>query len=340
MAAVDEPMSELQRSLMKRRETLHKTQPAVDKAGPSPGNKVGRVKSFNAKVSQGVNSGGGGGGGGGKPLSLVEEMQMKRNMLKQRSTTGGQGPPERAPRVSSKIGGSGEPGSKGVVKPKAVAPPPPAPKRNAPKIPPSDDLDGGVAVSNAANESTSRRNTRTKAEEIASRLGVPPAQSPKPMRSEPPAGSERPSNGVVPKPASSRAPPVPPAMQQSNDTERQEPTYVNLLEMREEMNASKAKEEDNQLETPGNKPHPGADLPPPAPRRDKSMRATRAAVPSSPGASGDGTVVHPKTTKRSPSGRQITPVNSSSESDYSGDGKVQRLGINGRAILKGGHPLT
>lgn len=128
-----------------------------------------------------------------------------------------------------------------------------------------------------------------------------------------------------------------------------EPTYVNSSEARQEMLAAssvKACQPENQ----SSKPHPGdTETPPPAPKRNKSIHAARNIVVdsavsagihsrstgvhsgSNSGASGDGVVLHQRKTKASKASNQnasgdrgIAPMGSSSESDYSGDGKVQR----------------
>lgn len=87
----------------------------------------------------------------------------------------------------------------------------------------------------------------------------------------------------------------------------------------------------------GSKPHPRDATPPPAPRRTKSIRTTRnvdmnsagsAGVNSgsNSGTSGDGVVAHHRRVRapKVSNGGSIVPMGSSSESDYSGDGKVQR----------------
>lgn len=117
-----------------------------------------------------------------------------------------------------------------------------------------------------------------------------------------------------------------------------EPTYVNLAQVREEMSAlSGIKEEERQPEGQSNGPGPGeAEVPPPAPRRTKSVRPNKSPeVNSRPtgshsgynsGASGDGVVIHKRKTGAS-GVKVVTPMGSSSESEYSGDGKVQRSDI-------------
>ena len=109
-------------------------------------------------------------------------------------------------------------------------------------------------------------------------------------------------------------------------------------------------------------PHPQEPRPPPAPKRSRSFRSGRATGVingkvggggggsggstsgtsgdgmivhpspqrrsgcSTPGTSGDGMIVHPAPPRRGrgDGGHVIAPVNSSSESEYSGDGKVER----------------
>lgn len=83
------------------------------------------------------------------------------------------------------------------------------------------------------------------------------------------------------------------------------------------------------------KPLPGGTNPPPAPKRTKSVRPTRRTEVNAgansgynSGTSGDGVVVRNRKSKASNQGasgnRAISPMGSTDESDYSGDGKVHR----------------
>lgn len=129
----------------------------------------------------------------------------------------------------------------------------------------------------------------------------------------------------------------------------EEPIYVNISQVRKEMpTACGTREEASQPEISQSN-QGDTESPPPAPRRTKSVRnTTKIAVDgavsagvhcrstgihsgSNSGASGDGVVVHHRKTKASKASNQnvsgdraIAPMGSSSESENSGDGKVQR----------------
>ena len=119
--------------------------------------------------------------------------------------------------------------------------------------------------------------------------------------------------------------------------------YVNIAQIRKEVSALNGVKEEEEKRPDGhdNKPSPGGAEVPRPPRRTKSFRPpdvksaevnTRTTGTHSgynSGASGDGVVRHKRrATVASNNGasgvNEVTPMGSSSESDYSGDGKVRR----------------